>query len=141
MSEETGKIARECVGFRMRKLNRMVTAVYDGALASAGVKLSQFTVLVAIANIEKARPSDLTKFLEMDESTVSRNVERMCTRGWLKLAPDEDRRSHLIEVTDKGRALIRKCFPAWQRAQEEISRRLGAETVAALRSAVHRFGR
>jgi hypothetical protein len=31
MADETKKIARECVGFRVRKLNRMVTAIYDGA--------------------------------------------------------------------------------------------------------------
>jgi DNA-binding MarR family transcriptional regulator len=140
MADETKKIARECVGFRVRKLNRMVTAIYDGALAGAGLKLSQFTVLVAVTNTEKARPSELTKLLEMDESTVSRNVERMCARGWLRLTPEEDRRSHLIEVTDKGRALIRKCLPAWQQAQEEIIKRLGTESVAALRSALHKLG-
>jgi DNA-binding MarR family transcriptional regulator len=140
MADETKKIARECVGFRVRKLNRMVTAIYDGALAAAGLKLSQFTVLVAVTNTEKARPSELTKLLEMDESTVSRNVERMCARGWLRLKPDEDRRSHMIEVTDKGRTLIRKCLPAWQQAQEEIIKRLGTESVAALRSALHKLG-
>jgi len=140
MSDETKKIARECVGFRVRKLNRMVTAIYDGALAGAGLKLSQFTVLVAVTNTEKARPSELTKLLEMDESTVSSNVERMCARGWLTLTPEEDRRSHLIEVTDKGRALIRKCLPAWQQAQEEIIKRLGTESVAALRSVLHKLG-
>jgi DNA-binding MarR family transcriptional regulator len=140
MADETKKIARECVGFRVRKLNRMVTAIYDGALAGAGLKLSQFTVLVAVANTEKARPSELTKLLEMDESTVSRNVERMCARGWLRLTPEEDRRSHLIEVTDKGRTVIRKCLPAWQQAQEEIIKRLGTESVAALRSALHKLG-
>jgi DNA-binding MarR family transcriptional regulator len=140
MADETKKIARECMGFRVRKLNRMVTAIYDGALAGAGLKLSQLTVLVAVANTEQARPSELTKLLEMDESTVSRNVERMCARGWLRLTPEEDRRSHLIEVTDKGRALIRKCLPAWQQAQEEIIKRLGTESVAALRSALHKLG-
>ena len=139
MAEETKKVERECVGFRVRKLNRIVTAIYDGALASAGLKTSQFTVLVAVSNRENVRPSELTKLLQMDESTLSRNVERMCARGWLRLERDEDRRSHLIEVTNKGQALIRKCLPAWQQAQEEVSRRLGADSVAALRSALRKL--
>jgi DNA-binding MarR family transcriptional regulator len=117
----------------------MVTAIYDGALATAGLKTSQFTVLVAVANRESARPSELSKFLQMDESTLSRNVERMCAKGWLRLAADDDRRSHLIAVTDKGRALIRKCLPACQQAQEDVTRRLGAENVAALRSALRKL--
>jgi DNA-binding MarR family transcriptional regulator len=75
----------------------------------------------------------------MDESTLSRNVERMCARGWLRLVPDADRRSHLIEVTDEGQALIRKSLPAWQKAQAEVSRRLGTDTVAQLRYALRRL--
>ena len=75
----------------------------------------------------------------MDESTLSRNVERMCARGWLRLECDGDRRSHLIEVTDKGHALLRKSLPAWQRAQEKVSQRLGAETVATLKAALNKL--
>ena len=128
-----------CVGGCVRKLNRMVSAIYDGALANAGLKTSQFSVLVSVANRKQARPAELTKHLQMDESTLSRNVDRMCARGWLRLVPDKDRRSHLIEVTDKGQALIRKCLPAWQKAQAEISRRLGTDTVAELRSALRKL--
>lgn len=128
-----------CVGGCVRKLNRMVSAIYDGALAKAGLKTSQFSVLVSVANRIQARPTELTKHLQLDESTLSRNVERMCARGWLRLVQDEDRRSHLIEVTDKGQALIRKCLPAWQKAQAEVSRRLGTDTVAELRSALRKL--
>ena len=128
-----------CLGGCVRKLNRMVTSIYDGALANAGLKTSQFSVLVSVANRKQARPAELTKQLELDESTVSRNVERMCARGWLRLVQDADRRSHLIEVTDKGHALIRKCLPAWQKAQAEVSRRLGTDTVAELRSALRKL--
>jgi len=138
-SLDTKSIEGVCLGGCVRKLNRMVTSIYDGALANAGLKTSQFSVLVAVANRKQARPAELTKQLELDESTVSRNVERMCARGWLRLVQDEDRRSHLIEVTDKGRALIRKCLPAWQKAQAEVSRRLGTDTVAELRSALRKL--
>jgi len=139
MTLETKSVEGVCLGGCVRKLNRMVSAIYDGALASAGLKTSQFSVLVAVANRGKARPTELTKLLQMDESTLSRNVERMCTRGWLRLERDADRRSHQIEITDKGQALVRKCLPAWQRAQEKVSQRLGADNVAALRSALRKL--
>src|ERR1700720_1633132 len=139
MSEMIKGVEGVCVGGCVRKLNRMVTAIYDSALASAGLKTSQYSVLVAVANREKARPAELAKLLQMDESTLSRNVERMCAKGWLRLEPDEDRRSHLIEVTDKGQALIRKCLPAWRQAQAKVSERLGTGTVAELRSALRQL--
>jgi len=84
-------------------------------------------------------PAELTKLLQLDESTLSRNVERMYAKGWLRLETGEDRRSHLIEVTEKGQALLRKCLPAWQQAQENVTKRLGAKTVAALKSAIRRL--
>src|ERR1700737_3185650 len=139
MIDGTKMVERVCVAGGVRKLNRMVSAIYDGALAGTGVKTSQFSVLVAVTNREKARPAELIKLLQMDESTLSRNVERMCARGWLRLERDEDHRSHLIEVTDKGQELARKCLPAWQQAQAEVSRRLGTDSVAALRSALHKL--
>src|SRR3984885_4255309 len=127
---DTKSVEGACVGGCVRKLNRMVRGIYDGALARAGLKTRQFRVLVSVANRKQARPTELTNHLQMDESTLSRNVERMCARGWLRLVQDADRRSHLIEVTHKGQALIRKCLPTWQKAQAEVSRRLGTDTIA-----------
>ena len=139
MLEETKRIERECLGGCIRKLNRMVTTIYDGAFAAAGLKTSQFTVLVVVGNRGKARPAELIKVLQLDESTLSRNVERMRAKGWLRLKADGDRRSHVIELTDKGEALLRKCLPLWRRVQDEVAIRLGTESVAALRSAVRRL--
>jgi DNA-binding MarR family transcriptional regulator len=138
VTQETQKIARECMAFRIRMLSRIVTAAYDKAVAKAGLKISQFTVLVAVSNFEKCRPKDLAKSLAMDESTLSRNVERMCAKGWLRLEPDIDRRSHLITITDKGQAMILKAYPQWQKAQEETVRQLGVEGVATVRSALRK---
>jgi DNA-binding MarR family transcriptional regulator len=134
MAQKIQRIGRECLGFRVRMLNRMISAIYDDALAGAGLKASQFNLLVVAVNSEQSRPADLAKALEMDESTVSRNVERMCAKGWLRLEADDDRRSHLIKATDKGLKLIRSSYPAWQKAQAEVSRRLGSDNVAALKS-------
>lgn len=139
MTEETKQVGRECIAFRVRMLNRMITAIYDEALASVGLKASQFNLLVATVNREETRPAELAKYLEMDESTLSRNVERMCAKGWLRLEPEEDWRSHLIKATEKGLGLIRKGYPAWQKAQEEVHRRLGSENVAALKSVLRKL--
>ena len=139
MNESIKGVEGVCVYGYVRKLSRIVTAIYDGALADAGLKTSQFSVLISVANRGKARPAELTEHLQMDESTLSRNVERMCARGWLRLERESDRRSHLIEVTEKGQALIRKCLPAWRQAQADVSERLGTGTVAELRSALRKL--
>jgi DNA-binding MarR family transcriptional regulator len=118
----------------------MITAVYDDALAQVGLKVSQFSVLSAIARREDTQPAELAKFLEMDESTLSRNVARMCSRGWLQLEPGEDdRRSHQITITETGKALLRKSYPAWQRAQSRVAHKLGPDGVTALKTVVKKL--
>jgi DNA-binding MarR family transcriptional regulator len=134
------RVGPECLGFKARLLSRVITGVYDDALAEVGLKISQFSVLNVIATREETRPSELAKFLEMDESTLSRNVARMCAKGWLRLEPgDDDRRSHQITVTEKGMALLRKSYAAWQKAQNQIAHRLGPEGVTALKSIVRKL--
>ena len=132
-------IARTCIAVRLRLLNRVVTNLYDDALRPLGLKVSQLNVLVVTAKLGVAQPAKVCDLLQLDTSTLSRNVERMCARGWLRLVQDADRRSHLIEVTDNGQALIRKCLPAWQKAQAEVSRRLGTKTITELRCALRKL--
>lgn len=139
MMEEMKGVEGHCVGGCVRKLNRMVTAIYDRALSPSGLKTTQFTIMVVVANRGKARPAELAKVLKMDESTLSRNVERMSAKGWLRLEAGTDRRSHSIELAGKGQALLRKCLPAWREAQTDITRKLGAENVAALWSALRKL--
>jgi DNA-binding MarR family transcriptional regulator len=136
------KVGPECLGFTARLLSRVITGVYDDALARVGLKVSQFSVLNAIANSEDTRPAELAKLLAMDESTLSRNVARMCARGWLHLEPgNDDRRSHQISLTEKGIDLLRKSYPAWQEAQNQVADRLGPDGIAALKSVVERLRR
>jgi DNA-binding MarR family transcriptional regulator len=140
MTEQAKRVGPECLGFRARLLSRIVTSVYDDSLSAVGLKVSQFSVLNAVASREDTQPAELAKFLEMDESTLSRNVARMCARGWLRLEPGEDdRRSHQIAITDVGRALLRKSYPAWQQAQSQIAHKLGPDGVAALKSVVRKL--
>ena len=140
MAEDIRRVGPECLGFRARLLSRAITAVYDDAFADVGLKVSQFSVLNAIASREETRPAELAKVLGMDDSTLSRNVARMRARGWLLLQTGEDdRRSHRIKITERGRALLRRSYPAWQRAQTQVAHKLGPDGVAALKSVVRKL--
>jgi DNA-binding MarR family transcriptional regulator len=101
VSEEAKRIERECLGFRVRLSSRVIAAIYGDALSDAGLKVSQLTILVAVANREDTRPAEPAKFLQMDESTLSLSVERMCAKVCLWLEPNSDGRSHRITVTEK----------------------------------------
>ena len=76
-------IASECLAVRIRLLNRSVTNIFDHALRPLGVKVSQLNVLTVVAKRGPISPRDVAKQLNMEKSTLSRNVDRMRAHGWL----------------------------------------------------------
>jgi DNA-binding MarR family transcriptional regulator len=133
-------IARECIGFRLRILGRVVTGLYDDALRPHGLRVSQFTILTAVGKMRRCRPTDLARVLHMDPSTVSRDVERLLDRGWLEQTPGEDGRTHYLHLTEAGNSLLEKVTPAWREAQEQVRALLGEHTVAAITRTVEGLG-
>ena len=125
-------IARNCVAARLRLLNRVVTNFYDEALRPLGLKVSQLNILIVTAKLGLARPAHVCNILQLDVSTLSRNVERMQARGWLEIVPDKDARTQPFRLTHYGKRLIEKAIPAWQKAQRQATDLLGDEGIASL---------
>lgn len=136
MSKDIDMIAGECIAFRVRMLNRIITGIYDDALRPLGLKASQMNTLVVTSKLGIARPTQVCELLQLDTSTLSRNVDRMLAQGWLEIVPDEDGRSQPFRITPKGTALLEKAVPAWRQAQKKATAILGEQGVAALDHAV-----
>src|SRR5436309_7608768 len=120
-------IAGECLGVRVRTLHRAVTALYDEALRPHGLRVGQLNLLVAVARMGTARPGDLCRILQMDKSTLSRDVEVMRRNGWLEVDDSPDARARPLRVTAAGDALLEAVVPAWRKAQEKAEVMLGGE--------------
>jgi DNA-binding MarR family transcriptional regulator len=132
------KVANECVAVRLRMLNRVITNIYDDALRSLDMKVSQMNILVAAAKLGTARPIEVCEYLHLDVSTLSRNVERMKARGWLEVVPDDDGRSQPFRLTPQGRKLLEKAIPAWSAAQQQVKKVLGDGFVEQLKQSLQR---
>jgi DNA-binding MarR family transcriptional regulator len=129
-------IARDCIAVRMRMLNRVITNLYDEALRPLGVKVSQMNILVATAKLGLARPAQVCEILQLDTSTLSRNVERMRARDWLEVVPGDDARAQPFRLTPAGKKLLERTIPAWEKAQRKAIEFLGQEGVDLLGKAI-----
>src|SRR5437660_3291659 len=98
-SDSIDTISRTCIAVRLRLLNRVVTNLYDDALRPLGLKVSQLNILVVTAKFGLARPATVCELLQLDTSTLSRNVERMRAQGWLETVPGEDARPQPFQLT------------------------------------------
>jgi|KBSSwiStaDraftv2_1062776.scaffolds.fasta_scaffold684852_2 DNA-binding MarR family transcriptional regulator len=131
-------IAQECLARRIRQVGRVVSGVYERELRPTGVTISQFNLLVALAcGLTTAKA--LGDRLQLEKSTVSRNLERMAGLGWVEGRAGEDGRSVALRLTPAGRGRLRAAHPAWKRAQAAAHDVLGPEVLKHLEGLMKAF--
>jgi len=123
-----------CYCTTARSAARKITALYDDTLAPIGVNVAQFTLL---RNLERRGDIALTELgglLELDRSTIGRNVRVMEKMGLVSLGKGEDRRETAVALTSKGKHICRLGAPLWDAAQSCIEQKLSRKKAATLRS-------
>jgi DNA-binding MarR family transcriptional regulator len=134
LGQDAAEVVRDCIATRLRMADRVITKVYDDALRPLGLKVTQMTMLVVAEDRGLIRQSEVGARLRLDDSTLSRNLERMRANGWLEEVEGDDARVHSYRLTEAGRALLDRAIPAWRGAQAEARRLLGDAGVQALQS-------
>jgi DNA-binding MarR family transcriptional regulator len=125
----------DCLCHNFRKTSRLLTQSYDRALRPAGVRITQFTLMATVAEMEESAFVPLAAFLGMDRTTLGRNLELMERDGLVQVRPGaNDRREQLVRLTDQGRRKLAEALPLWERAQRRALKRLGGDELPRLRS-------
>jgi DNA-binding MarR family transcriptional regulator len=121
-----------CLATRVRQLSRIVTRVYDDAMRPLGITASQFTLLTQLANQDAITAVEIGFSLDIEKSTLSRNLKRLLALGLLVMDPPAGRRGRGLHLTPKGQEVIKQAYPVWQDAQRKASGVMGADSRATL---------
>ncbi len=121
-----------CTNFKLRRVTRLVSRHYDTALAPSGLKTTQYSLLSIVLAQGPLRPSDLAGAMDLDASTLTRNLKPLVEAGWLTLGEGADARSRLVAITPSGRARRGDARLLWRGAQQQLNQMLGASQVATL---------
>jgi DNA-binding MarR family transcriptional regulator len=133
-------MARECLAVRVRLINRVITSLYDEALRPHGIRISQANILAAVAHMGEARPAEVSRILRLEKSTLSRDVELMKQNGWLESDPPAGGRNQTVRLTPRGKTLLGRVQPSWEKAQAEAQLLIGEDGEAALQRMAARLG-
>ena len=125
-------LPRGCTNHQLRQLVRRVGQHYDGALAAAGLKTTQYSLLSSVLKLGPLRPGDLAQAMTMEPSTLTRNLKPLVGAGWVTLAPGSDGRSRVVSITPAGQAKRAEAHLHWRLAQDSLNRTLGLSRVVAL---------
>ena len=123
---------RACACGRLRRAARALTQLYDDAIAPAGLRIGQFSLLRTLTRDGSVRISDLAGRQLLDRTALSRNLDPLVAQGYVEVVRGRDSRTREVAITRKGSAALRAAEPHWTRAQREVARRLGAERLEAL---------
>ncbi|RMD63276.1 MAG: MarR family transcriptional regulator [Alphaproteobacteria bacterium] len=120
-------VERECAALRTRMAARKVTRAYDEALRPLGLKVTQFTLLVAIRRGAPESISQLAEILALERTTLTRNLRRLEKDGLVAVGPEGYRRARSLRLTKKGEAKLERALPLWRATQNRLVKRLGKD--------------
>jgi DNA-binding MarR family transcriptional regulator len=125
-----------CTHFQLRQPVRRVGLLCDAELAAVGLKTTQYSLLSAVLKRGPLRPGDLARAMQMQPSTLTRNLQPLVEAGWLSVTAGPDGRSRAVDITPAGRALRDQARRRWRVAQDRLNLSLGEQRVAALHALI-----
>ena len=125
-----------CTAFKLRQLSRRVSQHFDHIVGACGLKTTQYSLLSHVVRLGPIRPGDLAAQMNMDASTLTRNLQPLVAQGWVVVGPGDDGRSRFVTITDAGRDKRTEAQRDWKRAQLALNDRLGEAKVARLHALI-----
>ncbi|MDB5507027.1 MAG: MarR family transcriptional regulator [Devosia sp.] len=116
-----------CYCIAVRKAARRITGRYDEALAPLGINLAQFSLLRSIERRGKISLTELARGLELDRSTVGRNVKVLQRARLVTAETGTDQREATVGLTGHGREIFERALPIWQATQTMVDTALGPQ--------------
>jgi DNA-binding MarR family transcriptional regulator len=114
-----------CACANLRRAARVVTQLYDEYLRAAGMRVTQFTLLQALAHAENISQGSLGRLLGIDSTTLTRTLTLLRRKGWIRAERGQDRRELRLALTAAGRRQYQRALPLWVSAEKRLRRALG----------------
>ena len=134
-------MAQNCLSAALRRTERIVTEHYDRSLSEVDLSAIQFPLLAAIGVNEDATVSQLADILDLERSTVSRDIASLARKGLIESGTGDDRRTKTVRLTSRGWRGLRDGYRAWKDAHDELLRSLGKSEFPVTLQAIRDLGR
>jgi DNA-binding MarR family transcriptional regulator len=114
-----------CACQNLRRLSRVVTRLYDQELSRAGLEITQYGLLTALAKVGEANQKRLSAGFAMDSTTLTRTLGLLRKQGWVRARRGKDRRERLFSLTGAGSRQLATAQPYWEQAERKLRKQLG----------------
>jgi DNA-binding MarR family transcriptional regulator len=131
--DRIARLARTCANLNLRRAARAVSNYFDSVfLAACGLRATQIPPLVVLYLAGPQTINEIAARLELDRTTLSRNLKPLKEAGLLEIASGDDLRTRMVALTEHGRETLINVLPVWEEAQAHMVQGLSEERFSAL---------
>ena len=114
-----------CKCISLRKASNNLTKIYNSALIKVDLKITQFSTLKNIQKLGRTNIRDLSSELELDRTTVLRNIEKLIEMDLVSYKYENDDKNKIIQLTTVGKSKLREAIIIWEETQHKYIKALG----------------
>ena len=121
--------SRESLGVLLGRVRAEIVRAMEAEIAAKGLELrfTQFLILKRLALLGPMSATELARAVELDGGAMTRQLDQLESRGYLRRCPHEqDRRALRIELTAEGDALWQQLTNCNERVLKAAQRSLNA---------------
>ena len=128
-----------CLCGNLRRAGRLVTKIYDTHLGAIDIKVTQYTMLLAVQRLGPVTISALADETILERTTCTRNLKILEAKALIRLRQGQDKRMKQVVLTPLGRQRIKEARPLWEAAQKELFQAIGEASSLTLLSGLTRL--
>jgi DNA-binding MarR family transcriptional regulator len=126
-----------CLCLHVQRAARALARRFDEAFRPLDLTNGQFSLLMSLNRPEPPPMGPVADLLAMDRTTLTAALKPLERRGLVRIAKDQnDRRNRILILTAKGREVVARAVPVWEKVHAEIDGQLGDKTPSELRASL-----
>ena len=114
-----------CLCLHVQRAARSLARRFDEAMRPLNLTNGQFSLMMSLNRPQPPAMAVVASLLAMDRTTLTAALKPLERRGLMKVSTNQaDRRSRLLTLTPKGRALLARAVPIWEDTHRKIEKSL-----------------
>ncbi len=120
---DAGAMLTACAGWNSRLTARRITQFLEDRMAGTGLTLAQVGLMAQIAVTADDTLSGLAARMDLDPSTLSRNLRALSEEGLVEIAiVGRDHRRRMVWLTETGARRLEAAIVAWRNAHAALAK-------------------
>jgi DNA-binding MarR family transcriptional regulator len=121
-----------CMCIKLRQASNNITKIYDKALNSHHIKLTQYSTLKNIEKLVTPSIQTLSNKMNLDRSTLVRNLNKLQKMKLISYEYENNSKSKVIRLTLDGNKKLSEAHVEWKKIQNSLLKNLGLEEIKQL---------